>query len=121
MFVGTMKPNANAPAITSDALASVAGRKTRKVQKKLKEAEVDMRSANQVLIHAAAPSIDTKEVHQAVERNAEAEKKVHEATEELEVVKEILDHAHSNSPAPGAAGRSGQGVKSLLPHLKASN
>jgi hypothetical protein len=116
-----MKPNANAPAITTDALASVAGRKTRRVQKKLKEAEVDMRSANEVLVHAAAPSIDTREVHQAVERNAEAEKKVHEATEELEVVKEILDHAEgAGADAPPPAGRSGQGVKSLLPHLRAN-
>jgi hypothetical protein len=119
IFIPAMKPHS--PAITTDALTSVAGRKTRKVQKKLQEAEVDMRSANEVLAHAAAPSADTKEVHDAVERNAIAEKKVHEATEELEVVKEILDHAEGAGPAtPPPAGRSGQGVKSLLPHLKAT-
>lgn len=116
-----MKSNAQAaPAVTNDALASVASRKTRKVQKKLQEAEIDMRSANEVLAHAAAPSANTKEVHRAVQRNAAAEKMVHEATEELEDVKDILDHAKGASPTPSAAGRSGQGVKSLLPHLKAS-
>jgi hypothetical protein len=118
MFRGAMKQQA--PAITADALASVASRKTQKVRKKLQEAETEMRSANEMLAHAS-PSRIAKEVHKAVERNAAAEKKVHEAAEELEVVKEILDHAEGTPSVPGVAGalgKSGQGVKSLLPHLK---
>lgn len=86
-------------AVSPQELAAAAGRKTRRVQKKLHEAEADLH----------------------MHRNAEAERKVHEAVEELDVVKEMLDHAEpqaTEAPLHAPAGKSGDGVKSLLPHLK---
>ena len=44
-----MKPKPTAPAVTPQALAVAAGRKTRRVQRKLHEAESEIRSAQQVL------------------------------------------------------------------------
>ena len=74
-----------------------------------------MRNAAEVLAHA--PHL--KEVDEAVLRNAQAERKVHEAVEELEVVKEMLEHAEPrHSQGPSAEGKTGHGVRSLLPHLK---
>lgn len=109
------KPPSASPAITPQALAAAAGRKARRVQKKLHEAEDEMRSANELLAHTPHP----KEVDEAVQRNAAAERKVHEAAEELEVVKEMLEHTEPRgAPDPSACGNTGQGVKSLLPHLK---
>jgi beta-phosphoglucomutase-like phosphatase (HAD superfamily) len=102
-------------AVTPQALAVAAGRKTRRVQRKLHEAETQMRSANEVLAHVPHP----KEIDEAMQRNAAAERKVHEAVEELEVVKEMLEHGdRANAPQCSAAGNTGHGVRSLLPHLK---
>jgi hypothetical protein len=109
------KPSAPAPAITPQALAVAAGRKARRVQKKLHEAETEMHTANEALAHGP----HAKEVDEAMRRNADAERKVHEAVEELEVVKEMLEHADPKDLAdPAERGKTGQGVKSLLPHLK---
>ena len=103
------------PAITPEALAVAAGRKTRRVQKKLHEAENEIHSANQVLAHPRQH--DGRAVRQAVERSSEAERKVHEAVEDLEVVKAMLEHTDpTHGHAPG--GKTGAGVKSLLPHLR---
>lgn len=112
-----MKPKFPAPAVTPQALAAAAGRKTRRVQKKLHEAENEMRSANEVLSHTP----HAKEIDEAVQRNADAERKVHEAAEELEVVKEMLedgDGKHPPKPSESSEGKTGHGVRSLLPHLK---
>ena len=110
-----MKTKHTAAAVTPQSLASVAGRKTRRVQKKLHDAEQDMRSADEVLEHVP----HAKEVDEALERNATARRKVHEAVEELDLVKEILENADAKEPTrPSSAGKTGQGVRSLLPHLK---
>ena len=104
--------NSTAPAVTARALTQAAGRKTRRVQKKLHEAETDIRAANAELTHTAA---DVKEV---VELNAAAERKVQEAVEELEVVQEMLEHADCPDPAAPPSGATGAGVRSMLPHLR---
>jgi hypothetical protein len=111
-----MKPQPTAaPALTPQSLASVAGRKTRRVQKKLHDAEMDMRFADEVLEHGP----HAKEIEEALERNANARRKVHEAAEELDVVKEILENTDAREPTrPSSPGKTGQGVRSLLPHLK---
>ncbi len=110
-----MKSKPTATAVTPQSLASVAGRKTRRVQKKLHDAEKDMRSADEVLEHVP----HAKEVDEALERNADARRKVHEAVEELDLVKEILENADAKEPTrPSSEGKTGQGVRSLLPHLK---
>jgi hypothetical protein len=117
-----MKPPS--PAITTSALADAAGRKTRRVQQKLQEAESQMHEANAVLA-SAAPARNTTQVHRAVRANEEAERKVHEATRELEVVKEMLEHAEdaSSAAAPPArpSGNTGHGVRSLLDHLRSGS
>jgi hypothetical protein len=109
------KPPAPAPAaVTPQALAVAASRKTRRVQKKLHEAETEIRSAKEALSH-----IHQKEADEAAQRNAEAERKVHEAVEELEVVKAMLEHADPKEPhGPSAEGKTGHGVKSLLEQMK---
>jgi hypothetical protein len=108
-----MEPlNSAAPAITARALTQAAGRKARRVQQKLHEAEAEVQAATAELLHA---SID---VNEAVELNTSAERKVHEAVEELEVVKEMLEHADCPDPSPAPSGASGDGVKSMLPHLR---
>jgi hypothetical protein len=110
-----------APAVTPQELAAAAGRKARRVQRKLHQAETEMHSANEALLHGPhAPELD-----EAVQRNAEAERKVHEAVEELEVMKEMLRngdaHPHPRPHGEGpSGGKSGAGVRSLLPHLKRS-
>jgi hypothetical protein len=110
---------AQSPALTQAALVAAAGRKADKVQRKLHEAEAELHTANQILVKAV-PTRDNDDIDAAVEQNVAAEGKVHDAVEELEVVKELL--ADSEAPAgmekdPGAQGRSGQGVKSLIAHL----
>jgi hypothetical protein len=109
-----MKPKTPAPAITPQALAVTAGRKTRRVQKKLHEAEAEIHSAKEMLTH-----IHQKEADEAAQRSAAAERKVHEAVEELEVVKEMLEHSDAKTTeGPPAVGKTGHGVKSLLEHMK---
>ena len=109
-----MKSRTAAPAVTPQELAEAAGRKARRVQRKLHEAEKEMHTANEVLLHGP----HGREVDEAVQRNAEAERKVHEAAEDLEVVKEMLHHPEGAGPSQALPGQSGAGVKSLLPHLK---
>ncbi|MGZ5195158.1 MAG: hypothetical protein ACXWJM_08325 [Ramlibacter sp.] len=112
------------PVLTPDALASAAGKKTVKVQRKLRAAEGELRTANTVL-RKAVPKNARRDIDEALAENTAAEQKVREATDELEVVSELLGAAAGDSHA-GAAdegagdepkGRSGQGARSLLPHL----
>ena len=112
------------PALTQAALVSTAGRKTHKVERKLKQAEAELHTANGILVKAnAAPARDKQQMDIAVKQNVAAEEKVHEAAEELQVVKELLSEAETEgsartSAASASTGRSGDGVKSLIPHLE---
>jgi len=109
-----MKPKPPAPAVTPQALAVAAGRKTRRVQKKLHEAERDIRCAKEALSH-----VHQKEADEAALRNEAAERKVQEACEELEVVKEMLEHPDPKvTHGPPSPGKTGHGVKSLLEHMR---
>jgi hypothetical protein len=81
----------------------------------LHDVENDMRSADEVLEHGP----QAKEVDEALERNATARRKVHEAVEELDVVKEMLENADAKEPSRAhSPGKTGHGVRSLLSHLK---
>jgi hypothetical protein len=115
--------NPQNPVLTPDAIASAAGKKTVKVQHKLRVAESELRTANAVL-RRAVPKNAKREIGEALAENTAAEQKVHEATDELEVVTELLGAAAGSAQAQeaGAAagkpeGRSGQGARSLMPHL----
>jgi hypothetical protein len=117
--------NSQNPVLTPDAIANAAGRKTVKVQRKLRAAESELRAANTVL-RKAVPKNARRDIGEALAENTAAEQKVHEATDELEVVTELLGAA-TREPIAGAGnaeardanvkGRSGQGARSLMPHL----
>lgn len=111
-------------ALNQTDLASAAGRKAQKVQRKLHQAEAELHAANEMLVKAA-PRRDKKELDAALEQNVAAEEKVHEAAEELEIVNELLNEATSApqgvKAAPVSQGRTGHGVKSLMPHLSRKN
>jgi hypothetical protein len=111
--------NARNPALTQADLASAAGRKAVKVQRKLQEAEAELHTANEILVQAV-PTHDQQNIEDALKQNVAAEEKVHEAAEELEEVKELLSDAETEQQSksqPNSAGQTGDGVKSLIPHL----
>ncbi len=108
--------------LTATAVASAASRKARKIQVKLTQAEADLQASIKVL---AKPKVkhETQEVKNALKHNLAAEAKVREATEELDVVAELLTEVKDALPdVPGAPqqGRSGEGAKSAIPHLRNS-
>jgi hypothetical protein len=120
-----MPMNSRNPVLTPDAIASAAARKTAKVQRKLRAAESELRTANTVLRNAG-PADAQRDIGEALAENTAAEQKVHEATDELEVVAELLcaatgdSSAHADTAQVAGAkpmGRSGQGTRSLMPHL----
>ena len=116
------------PALTAEAIAAAAGKKTAKVQRQLAAAEAELQSASAALVEAVPASASTK-VKAALAHNVVAEEKVHAAAEDLEAVTELLSEAQ---PQGGAADRrpsarvrkkpvarhSGEGAKSLMPHLR---
>jgi hypothetical protein len=111
------------PALTQAALVSTARRKTKKVQRKLKEAEAELHSTNDALIKAV-PLRPNPGIEKVVEKNLAVEEKVHDAAEELAVVKELLANAQPDgadgdraAASDGSRGKTGQGVRSLIPHL----
>lgn len=109
------------PALTQGALVATAGRKAHKVQRKLQQAEAELHIANEVLVKA--PTRDKQQIDNAVKQNVAAEEKIHDATEELQVVKELLSEAEADAhsqanAAPHSTGQTGDGVKSLIPHLE---
>lgn len=116
------------PALTASALAAAASKKTAKVQRQLIAAEAELQSASAALTEAL-PAGAGPEVKAALAHNVAAEEKVHEATEDLEAVKELLSDAVADKPAAEhkgvtkvkrkpAAGKSGEGAKSLMAHLR---
>ena len=116
-----MKAKAQSPALTQASLVSTAGRKAKRVQRKLHEAEAELHTANEILVEAV-PANDKESIDAALEQNVAAKEKVHDAAEELEVVNTLLSDADQPEQAtdepPSSKGNTGQGVKSLIPHLK---
>jgi hypothetical protein len=109
---------AQPPALTQASLVSTAGRKAKRVQRKLHEAEAELHAANEVLVEAV-PVNDKESIDAALEQNVAAKEKVHDAAQELEVVNALLSEgaAQATSEPLGSEGRTGQGAKSLIPHL----
>jgi len=110
------------PAVTQASLVATAGRKAHKVHRKLQQAETELHTANQILTRKAQQPDGKKDMEIAVKQNVAAEEKVRDATQELQVVKELLaeadSDAHRGKSAQGSTGQSGDGVKSLIPHLE---
>lgn len=111
---------AQSPALTPASLVSTAGRKAKRVQRKLQEAEAELHMANELLVQAV-PTRDKESIDAALNQNVAAEEKVHDAAQELEVVNALLSDAGETARAtgtlPNAQGQTGQGAKSLIPHL----
>ena len=111
------------PALSQSSLVSTAGRKAHKVQRKLQQAEAELHSANEVLVQAKEKQMrDKQALEVAVKQNVAAEEKVHDAAEDLKVVKELLAEAnaesHGTRSSSGSPGQSGDGLKSLIQHLE---
>jgi hypothetical protein len=111
---------AQSPALTPASLVSAAGRKAKRVQRKLHEAEAELHTANEILVEAV-PAHDKESIDAALEQNVAAKEKVHDAAQELEVVNALLSEgdqtAQVTSEPPALQGKTGQGAKSLIPHL----
>jgi hypothetical protein len=111
---------AQSPALTQASVVSAAGRKTKRVQRKLHEAKAELHAANEVLVEAV-PAHDKESIDAALEQNVAAEEKIHEAAQELEVVNALLSDAdqaaQATSEPPASEGKTGQGANSLIPHL----
>ena len=113
------------PALTASAIAAAASEKTAKVQRQLIAAEAELQSASAALLEAL-PAGAAVQVKAALEHNVAAEEKVHEAAEDLEAVKELLSDAAVDKPAAAhritkrkpAPGKSGEGSRSLMTHLR---
>ena len=113
-----MKPQPSV--LTAAATASAAGRKAKRIQRKLTLAESELQASIKVLAKpdSKRPSAEVKD---ALKHNVAAETKVHEATEELEVVAQLLSDVKDALPVPPGTvqpGRSGEGAKSTIPHLR---
>lgn len=113
------------PALTAEAIAAAASKKTAKVQRELVSAEAELQIASAALLEVLPAAAGAK-LQAALDHNVAAEEKVHAAAEDLEAVKELL----SEAAPPGAtgerrasrktpiAGNSGEGARSLMPHLR---
>jgi hypothetical protein len=107
-------------ALTPQSFAAAAKKKAEKAQAKVRHAEAELNAANHEL-KDALPTQNMQELEAAVERTTAAEREVHEAAEELDAVNALLEQSASPSSGggtPGSSGASGQGVDSLLPHLR---
>jgi hypothetical protein len=100
-------------------LTQLARGKTRKVQRQLKVAEDELREANATLLEVLPEEV-SREVGDALRQASAAEDKVREAEAELEVVSKLLT-VEAGSVEDGTAALkaqgSGEGTRSLLPHI----
>jgi uncharacterized protein YukE len=112
------------PALTPSAIVSTAGKKAQTVQRQLQTAEAELRASNAAL-EGASQTRASEGVETALKHNIAAEDAVHEATRELDTVAELLSHAETadaadepSPPASAQAGKTGEGARSAIPHLR---
>lgn len=87
------------PALTAEAIAAAASKKTAKAQRQLVAAEAELQISSAALQEALPTGAGAK-VKAALQHNVAAEEKVHEAAEDLETVKELLsDGQPEETPA----------------------
>ncbi|MES3002721.1 MAG: hypothetical protein V4787_18670 [Pseudomonadota bacterium] len=94
--------------------------KTEKVQDDLNHAAHDLNVTNTLLSGPLSTAQAVAAVAGAVKQNVAAEIKVQEAAEELETVKDMLKDAQAAQGEPAPAGNVGEGVASVIEHLKAT-
>jgi hypothetical protein len=102
--------------------------RTEKVQRGVHKAELKLHDSNIDLLELAADEVIPREhVRTCVEQSLEVEKKLHKSVNELEVVSDLLATAeneisllHDQSKDGTMAGkRSGEGLSSVLAHIRA--
>ena len=104
-------------ALTQQSLTAVARRKTNHAKLKLINAERELASANEVLKEAAAQPRQ-QQIGAVRKQTEHAEQEVAEAVEELEVVSELLQTSLGADADASLERASGEGVKSLVAHMK---
>lgn len=102
-------------ALTLKSLATAARRRAERAHGHVEEARQELAKANEEL-DSAIPSGDTDRIRQAHERTQCAEQAVVEASDDLDVVGELLSEAPEFVPPAAAA--SGEGVRSLVKSLR---
>jgi hypothetical protein len=96
------------------------------VQDEVRNAEADLHDTNETLADTVSGSVVTKDdIRAALVQNLQVENQLHDAVKELQVVTDLLkvaerERAAHEGGASSAAGRSGEGVDSVLKHLPAS-
>lgn len=107
-------------ALTPKSFASAARAKAHRAQAKALAAEAELREANKTLKQAGSRQ-KPADIDLAVQRTTVAEEHVHEAVEELEVVKELLDQSVTAAAAPvDGIGASGLGADSAMERLRSA-
>ena len=101
-------------ALTPESFTAIAQRKAQSAQVHVQVAEEELKEANEQL-EQAIPLGDTEEIRVAHEHTQEAERAVIKASEELEVVSELL-HPTLDKERPEK--RSGEGLRDLLGRKK---
>jgi hypothetical protein len=116
----------NPPVLTQTSVASVAAKRAARAKRRLREAETQLRESDSALSKSSAAPMGA-DVKDALAHNAAAEASIQDAREELEVVEELLANAEPSSPqpqeepkVPSTQGKSGEGAKSAIPHLRRS-
>ncbi len=104
---------------------SAARKRTKNVQKDLAVAQTDLNDSNKALMSSIQGLEPTRHaVEAAIGQNAEVEVKLDEAVKELEVVNELLRVSEARNPdggeQPAPGNRSGEGLDSVMAHLKPS-
>ncbi len=108
-------------------LITAARVKTKKVQKQLSAAYADLQDSNAALTTSVDGQLEpTREsVEAALEQSVEVEGKLSDAVNELEVVTELLRVAEAKNfefvDQAGPGTRSGEGVQSVIAHIKAAS
>ena len=106
----------------------VAHEKTVAVQDEVRQAKADLHEANETLTDSVAGAVVPKEkVEAALVQNLQVEDQLHDAVKELAAVTELLKvaeqdkAAHAGEDATMAGRRSGEGVDSVLQHMRAAS
>ena len=112
---------------------SIAKVKTRKVQSDIQLAEAELHLANQVITNKLAKQVNEAAMDKLIVHNETVEEKLRDATEELEVVTDLLHSEEqdrikleeslavckaADSSAQPAGTRSGEGSASVIEHLR---
>jgi len=108
----------NQPKTRSAKILVEAIKKTDDVQENLQEAAEALSGANAVLSGPLTPSQEAASLAGAVQQNLEAEAKVHNATQELETVKGLLQEVQVAQTAAQAGRNSGEGTASILGYFE---